>query len=151
MKNNPIVILAVVGLILYALAVMKIWNVAGGLFKEDKDETAEEKKQEKNTAAQLKKEVNSGKKLYLNPEQLSTIAAALYKAKGKFGVGNDDEETVYRAFRILSNNADYLALKLKFQELYKEDLTTYLRSFLSESERKTVNFILSGKKITYGI
>lgn len=71
------------------------------------------------------------------------LAKELYDAHGFF---NDDEEQVYGALRQLKAKTQLSWVADVFYQQYKQDLYTYLRSFLDDSEMKIVNGIATNLK-----
>jgi hypothetical protein len=66
----------------------------------------------------------------------------LWDATGFF---NDDEEQIYGVFRAMKTQSQIAALAKRFNQLKNQDLYSYLRNYLSDSEMLKVKQIIDQK------
>ena len=72
------------------------------------------------------------------------IGNMIYDAKQTFG--DDDEEAVYSAFSLIPNLFALSLFTDYWQKAYKEDLFTFLRSFMNDEELNKINNIVKKLK-----
>lgn len=80
--------------------------------------------------------------LLLTQNYAANLVNQLWDATGFF---NDDEETIYGVFRSLKTKSQVAALAKKFYELKGQDLYSYLKNYLNDSEMLTLAGIIDGK------
>lgn len=80
---------------------------------------------------------------YLKAANATALAKKLHKAKGTF---NDNEDSVWSAFRNLKYKSQVTQLSDVFYNLYKIDLYTYLESFLNTAELNKLYNIIAEMK-----
>jgi len=61
------------------------------------------------------------------------------------GIFNDDEEKIYGVFRAMKTQSQIAALAKRFNQLKAQDLYSYLKNYLNESELITVKKIIDQK------
>jgi hypothetical protein len=66
----------------------------------------------------------------------------LWNATGYF---NDDEEAIFGVFRAMKTQSQIAALAKRFNQLKGQDLYSYLKNYLNESELLTVKKIIDQK------
>jgi hypothetical protein len=66
----------------------------------------------------------------------------LWDATGTF---NDDEEKIYGVFRAMKTQSQIAALAKRFNQIKNQDLYSYLKNYLNESELLTVKGIIDQK------
>jgi len=106
------------------------------------------------------KEKDENKKLTYKPSQYLTWADSLQGAFDPGWLDGTDEETIYRIFKKLKNNNDWLELQKAYGTRdYSSNFTGFpskkitlvkaLNEELDGDEKKYVNLIFANRKITY--
>ena len=80
--------------------------------------------------------------LLLTQTYAANLVNQLWDATGFF---NDDEEAIYGVFRSLKTKSQVAALSKKFYELKGQDLYSYLKNYLNDSEMLTLSSIIDQK------
>lgn len=80
--------------------------------------------------------------LLLTQSYAANLVNQLWDATGYF---NDDEEAIYGVFRSLKTKSQVAALAKKFYELKGQDLYSYLKNYLNDSEMLTLSGIVDQK------
>jgi hypothetical protein len=81
-------------------------------------------------------------------ERTRLIAEKIYKSKGSF---NDDEDTLYSAFRALLTVGELHSVNFWFENLYKKgNVFNYVRGFTNDKERNKIATILDLKPYYLG-
>jgi hypothetical protein len=81
-------------------------------------------------------------------ERTRLIATKIYESKGTF---NDDENTLYSAFRDLLTVGELHSVNFWFENLYKKgNVFNYVRGFTNEKERNKIATILDLKPYYLG-
>ena len=88
----------------------------------------------------------TGERTTLSSAKYSQLATSIYNACKGWGT---DEDAIYNAFNQLNNTADYLKLESVFGLQDGHDLDWWMRSELSNRERRNLNEILSNKGIAH--
>lgn len=85
-----------------------------------------------------------GKSVKLTRAGAQAIAQQIYDAKTSFGwVGDDDEDSLYAAFRKIPTRNDLSWIADNFQLMFSKDLYSYVRGFLSDNEIAIVHGIVN--------
>jgi hypothetical protein len=80
--------------------------------------------------------------LLLTQSYAANLVNQLWDATGFF---NDDEEAIYGVFRSLKTKSQVAALAKKFYELKGQDLYSYLKNYLNDSEMLVLSGIVDQK------
>jgi hypothetical protein len=84
----------------------------------------------------------------LTAQELQTCAETL---NNSFGMWNDSETDIYLIFNMLQNIHDLNALIVVCGLKDNQTIITQLRDNLNQTERQTINSILSDKNISYEV
>jgi hypothetical protein len=88
----------------------------------------------------------TGETTTLSSAKYNQLAAIIYQACDRWGT---DEDAIYNAFNQLNNTADYLKLNSVFGLQDGHNLDWWIRSELSNRERRKLNEILANKGIDH--
>jgi hypothetical protein len=132
---------------LYFLIVRPILQKVGIIkTKEEKEQDEQEKNLSQGTDSPFNpnyyKTAKAGTAL-VTKATAQAVAKQIHDAKGYL---NDNEEQVYGAIRQLANKAQLSWVADNFYTLYQQDLYTYIRAFLSDSEMSIVNGLAKNLK-----